>query len=112
MAGEVRTIGGKIKGFSAVHRLFLGVCLDCGSETVPFCLCYVGLVLIPLQGSRVCRGFEFCCLGSIGFSLYPLFSWVVLQGCYAGFSFIWKKGIWVFSFPGKKRCGFFPFLVE
>ena len=103
MAGEVRTIGGKIKGFSAVHRLFLGVCLDCGSETVPFCLCYVGLVLIPLQGSRVCRGFEFCCLGSIGFSLYPLFSWVLLQGCYAGFSFIWKKSIWVFSFPGKKR---------
>ena len=112
MAGEVSTIGGKIKGFSAVHRLFLGVCLDCGSETVPFCLCYVDLVLIPLQGSRVCRGFEFCCLGSIGFSLYPLFSWVVLQGCYAGFSFIWKKSIWVFSFPGKKRCGFFPFLVE
>ena len=50
MAGEVRTIGGKIKGFSVVHRLFLRVCLDCGSETVPFGLCYVGLVLIPHQG--------------------------------------------------------------
>ena len=31
-----------------VDELFLGVCLDCGSETVPFGLCYVGLVLIPL----------------------------------------------------------------
>ena len=50
MAGEVKTIGGKIKGFSAVHRLFLGVCLDYGSETVPFALCYVGLVLLPIQG--------------------------------------------------------------
>ena len=48
MAGEVRTVGGKIKGFSAVHKLFLGVCLDCGLETFPFGLCYVGLVLIPL----------------------------------------------------------------
>ena len=35
------------------------------------------------------------------------FFWVLLQGCYTRFSFIWKKRIWVISFLGKKRCGFF-----
>ena len=33
-----------------LDELFLGMCLDCGSETVPFGLCFMGLVLVSLQG--------------------------------------------------------------